>query len=216
MATLPFGRNHTPPLGSVQERSESGDLTCPVTSCTLPPRLSGKGFTPSLSTPSRKMAVYGLGLPAFLLVSLVALVLQTYLPLHIGLVTIFDLPLLVVIYFALAWQNPVLALLAGALLGMAQDSLSGGFIGLFGTAKTVIGYVTSSVSTHLETENIGVRFLTVFLVYGLHFALLYFLRSLFQNQLLEFDPGARLLAALVNAILGVLFFHLLDRFRKSS
>ena len=162
------------------------------------------------------MAVYGLGLPAFLLVSLAALVLQTYLPLHIRFVSIFDLPLLVVIYFALAWQNPVLALLAGALLGMAQDSLSGGFIGLFGTAKTVIGYVTSSVSTHLETENVGVRFLTVFFIYGIHFALLYFLRSLFQNQLLEFDPQARLLAALVNAILGVLFFHLLDRFRKRS
>ncbi len=162
------------------------------------------------------MAVYGLGVPAFLLISVVALVLQTYLPLHLSFVTILDLPLLVVIYFGLAWQNPSGALLAGALLGMTQDSLSGGYIGMFGTAKTVIGYVTSAVSTQLETENIGVRFITIFLFYGLHFTLLYLLKSLFQSQFLEFDLRTQLLGALVNAVLGVLFFHLLDRFRKSS
>lgn len=171
---------------------------------------------PLWSTPSRKAEVYRLPFAAILAISFLAVALQSYLPLHLDFVTILDLPLLVVIYFALTRRSPVAALLSGALIGMAQDSLTRGPIGLFGAVKTVIGYVTSLVSIHLDTESTGVRFLTIFILYGLHFALLYFLGAVLLSQPIEFEVQARMLGALVNALVGVLLFQLLDRFRKPA
>lgn len=171
---------------------------------------------PLWSTPSRKVEVYRLPFAAIFAISFLAVALQSYLPLHLSFVTILDLPLLVVIYFALVRRSPVAALLAGAFLGMAQDSLTRGPIGLFGAVKTVIGYVTSTVSVYLDTESAGVRFITVFVLYGLQFALLYFLGGILLSQPIEFEPQTQLLGALVNALVGVLLFKLLDRFRKPA
>jgi len=168
------------------------------------------------STPSRKGEVHRLPFAAILVISFLAVSLQSYLPLHLSVVTILDLPLLVVIYFALARRSPVPALFGGALIGMAQDSLTRGPIGLFGAVKTVIGYVTSAVSVHLDTESTGVRFLTIFFLYGLHFGLLYFLGAVLLSQPIEVGIQERLLGALVNALVGVLLFKLLDRFRKTA
>ena len=171
---------------------------------------------PFFSAPSRKAEVYRFKLPTIILISLLALVLQTYLPLYLGFITILDLPLLIVIYFALTRRSPVPALLGGALIGMAQDSLARGPIGLFGVVKTVVGYVTSSAGTRFDTENTGIRFLTIFVLYGLHFFLLYFLGVALLGQSIEFNVRARFLAALANAIAGVLLFQLLDRFREPA
>ena len=171
---------------------------------------------PLWSTPSRKAEAYRFPFAAILAISFLAVALQSYLPLHLSFVTILDLPLLVVVYFALSRRSPVAALLGGALIGMAQDSLTRGPIGLFGAVKTVIGYVTSTVSIHLDTEGTGVRFLTIFVLYGLHFGLLYFLGAILLSQPIELEVQARLLGALVNALAGVLLFKLLDRFRKPA
>ena len=171
---------------------------------------------PLWTTASRKAEVYRFPFAAILAISFLAVALQSYLPLHLSFVTILDLPLLVVVYFALSRRNPVAALLGGALIGMAQDSLTRGPIGLFGAVKTVIGYVTSTVSVHLDTESTGVRFITIFVLYELHFALLYFLGTVLLNQPIELEVQARLLGALANALVGVLLFKLLDRFRKSA
>ena len=170
---------------------------------------------PFFSTP-RKVEVYRIGLPALILAPVMALVLQTYLPLYLPSVTILDLPLLVVLYYALTWRSPVAALLGGALIGMAQDSLAKGPIGLLGTIKTVIGFVTSSVSTQLEMESTGIRFATIFFFYWLHFILFYLLGSPLLRFPVEWDWTGRLSAALVNALVGVLIFRLLDIFRKPA
>ena len=151
-----------------------------------------------------------------LAVALLALVLQTYLPLYLSRFTILDLPLLVVIYFALARRSPVPSLLGGALIGMAQDSLTHGPIGLFGTVKTVIGYVTSAVSVHLDTESVTIRFLTIFVLYELHFLLLYLLGTVLLARPIEFEVEPKALGALVNAGVGVLLFKVLDRFREPA
>ena len=72
------------------------------------------------------------------------------------------------------------------------------------------------MSVQLDTESAGVRFLTIFVIYGLHFVLLYFLGAILLSQPIEFEVQARLLGALVNALVGVLLFKLLDRFRKPA
>ena len=99
---------------------------------------------------------------------------------------------------------------------MAQDSLSRGPIGLLGSAKTVIGYVTSFMSGRFAVEHIGVRGIIIFVLYHLHSFLLYFFGTLMLSQPVALEWPARLLAALVNTLVGVLLFQLLDRFRKAT
>jgi rod shape-determining protein MreD len=149
-----------------------------------------------------------------ILVPLLALVIQSFLSLYLAVVHFLDLPLLVVIYFGLTRRNPIEGIFIGALVGMAQDSLSRGPIGMLGSAKTVIGYVTSFVSVQFAVEHRGVRAVTIFILYYLHFFLIYFFGTLTLGQPPALGWINRLIAALVNTIVGVLLFEVLDRFRK--
>lgn len=171
---------------------------------------------PFWAASSGKTEVYRFPFVGILLVSFLALALQSYLPLHFRFVTLLDLPLLVVIYFALTRRSPVESLLVGAVIGMGQDSLTRGPIGLFGVVKTVIGYVTSAVSLHVDTESIAVRFLTAFVLYWLHSLLFYLVGAILLGQPIDWDSQARLLGALVNALVGVLLFKVLDRLRRPA
>ena len=165
---------------------------------------------------SDKVEIYRFSPVVVIAAPLLALVLQTYLPLYFNFVGLLDLPLLIVIYFGLTRRSPISGLLAGAVMGMAQDALSRGPIGLLGSAKTVIGYVTSFVSVQFTVENRGVRAITIFILHHLHGLLLYLFGSLMLGQPVAFEPGTRVLAALVNTVAGVLLFDVLDRFRKPA
>jgi rod shape-determining protein MreD len=99
---------------------------------------------------------------------------------------------------------------------MAQDALSRGPIGLLGSAKTVVGYVTSFVSIRFTVEHRGVRALTIFILYYLHATLLYLFGTLLLGQPATISLENRAIAALVNTVTGVLLFDLLDRFRKPA
>ena len=166
--------------------------------------------------PASKTEIYRFNPLVLILTPLFALVIQTYLPLYINAVTLLDLPLLVVIYFGLARRNPMEGIFGGAVIGMAQDALSRGPIGLLGSAKTVIGYVTSFVSVRFAVEHRGVRAATIFSLYYLHFLMLYFFGTLMLGQPLALVWANRIVAALVNTVVGVLVFELLDRFRKPA
>lgn len=163
-----------------------------------------------------KLEIYRFHPAVLILTPLLALVAQTYLPLHINFGNWLDLPLLVIIYFGLTRRSPVEGLLLGAVIGMAQDGLSRGPIGFLGTAKTVIGYVTTFVSVRFTAENRGVRCITIFVFYYIQFILLYLITALLLGQPMELEWLRRFLAGLVNVAVGVLIFELLDRFRKPA
>src|SRR5947207_7016494 len=97
---------------------------------------------------------------AILIATLLALVIQAWFPLHFARMALLDLPLLVTIYFGLSRRNPSTGLLLGTAIGLLQDSLSGPTVplGLFGIAKTVIGYLASSIGARLDTEHPAARF----------------------------------------------------------
>jgi rod shape-determining protein MreD len=164
--------------------------------------------------PADKTEIYRFHPVVLVMVPLLALVLQSYLPLYLAVVNLLDFPLLVVIYFGLTRRNPVEGIFTGAVIGMAQDALSRGPIGLLGSAKTVIGYVTSFVSVRFAVEHPGVRVVTIFVLYYLHFFLLYFFGTLMLGQPLALGWSDRAIAALVNTLVGVLLFEVLDRFRR--
>ena len=151
---------------------------------------------------------------AVILIALLALWLQGYLPLWFPTASVLDLPLLVTVYFALSRRSQISGMLVGAAIGLAQDSLGHGPIGLFGMVKTVVGYAASSLSARIDTEHPGIRLVVVFVFYYIHLGLFLLLQQVLLQKAVSM-PGVRSLAvALINAILAVLLFKLMDRLRK--
>lgn len=145
-----------------------------------------------------------------------AILLQAYLAKHLVSVALLDLPLLVVIYFGLTRRNPSSTLLLGLLVGVFQDALSPNLIGQYGMAKSVIGFATASVSVRLDVERPPARLLLVFFFYFLHQFAYVGIEQLLLGRSGTFFGLNMLEAALVNALLGVLVFHVLDRFRQPA
>jgi rod shape-determining protein MreD len=152
-------------------------------------------------------------------VTVAALVLQASFPVYFPRLEILDLPLLVTIYFGLSRRNPSTGLLLGTVIGLSQDALSGPTVplGFYGIAKTIIGYLASSIGARLDTEHPAARFALIMGFFVLHQATL----ALTRRLLLAGEPEAWLnahlaIAAAVNGFLGTLLFLVFDRLRRSS
>jgi rod shape-determining protein MreD len=149
--------------------------------------------------------------------ALLALVLQAFLHKYGHWAELVELPLLVTIYFGVSRRNPVSGLFLGAVIGILQDALShDNPIGLYGIAKTLVGYVASSVGARIDTEHPVSRFGLVFVLFHFH----QFVLAVTQRALLA-RPAPLInlhlfVASLVSATLAVLLFALLDRLRRVS
>jgi rod shape-determining protein MreD len=144
-------------------------------------------------------------------VPVLALLVQASLPLRINFFSLFDLPLLVTVFFSVARRNKVMGTVTGALIGIAQDALTQLPIGLFGISKTIIGYAASSIGAKVDVENPGSRLLMVFGFYLIHRGIYQLLATQLARLSLTFSWSAELGAALANALLAVILFALLDR-----
>ena len=147
---------------------------------------------------------------------LLVLFLQAFLPLYVPKAEILDLPLLVTIYFGLSRRNPSTGLLLGMAIGLAQDSLSGPTVplGLYGIAKTIIGYLASSIGARLDTEHPAARFALTTVFFVVHQGLIVLTRRILLGQPEAWFNMRLFVAALVNALVAVFLFLLLDRLRK--
>jgi len=150
-------------------------------------------------------------------VSFLALLLQAFLHKYGRWPELLDLPLLVTFYFGASRRNPVSGLFLGAVIGILQDALSHGRpIGLYGIAKTLVGFVASSIGGRIDTEEPLSRFVLVFLCFHFHQAVLATAQRVLLNRPEAFFSLRLLLGSLVTAAFGVLIFALLDRLRKPS
>lgn len=167
-------------------------------------------------TSGEQVEVYRFSVPVTIGVPLIAFFLQAFVPLRFPFFSMFDLPLLVTIFFGMARRNPITGLLTGGIIGLLQDSLTHQPIGIYGIAKTVVGYGTSSLGVKLDVENAGSRFLVVLFFYVTH-EIVYFLvgRGLVGLRL-QWGWGHELWSALANAVLGVFLFAVLDRFKQRT
>src|ERR1700681_4758600 len=154
---------------------------------------------------------------AVVIVTIIALVFQAIAPVYIPKVAILDLPLLVTIYFGLSRRNPSTGLLLGMVIGLLQDSLSGPTVplGFYGIAKTVVGYLASSIGARLDTEHPAARFALTIIFFGLHQGIVLLTRRILLAQSSVWFTMHLAGAAIVNAMLAVFVFALLDHFRKS-
>ena len=114
---------------------------------------------PITYTSGEQIEVYRFSIPVTIGVPLAALVLQAFVPRRFPFFAVFDLPLLVTIFFSMARRRPTAGLLTGAIIGLAQDALGPKPIGMFGIAKTVVGFGASSLGAKIDVENAGARFL---------------------------------------------------------
>lgn len=152
---------------------------------------------------------------SIVVVTALALILQALLPVYLPKTAILDLPLLITVYFGLSRRNPSTGLLLGTVIGLLQDSLSKSPLGLYGIAKTLIGYLASSIGARLDTEHPAARFALT----AVFFLLQQVIVVLIERLLLA-HPGALFnmriaIAAGVNGLVGMFLYFLLDRLRKS-
>lgn len=120
-----------------------------------------------------------------------------------------DLVLVAVIYLALT-GGPTVGVVAGTIGGLAQDALSSGVLGIGGLAKTVIGFLTGVAGTQFivgQAAARGVVFFAAGLAHSLVLAAMYALLGLRQLDLVFSRMAAQ---AGMNAVLGVVFFELVD------
>lgn len=171
---------------------------------------------PITYTSQEQVEVYRFSLPSAVLIPLLALFLQAFVPLRLHFFSIFDLPLLVVIFFAVARRSQISGLATGALIGLLQDSLTHQPIGVYGIAKTVVGYGASSLGVKLDVENAGSRFLVTLFFYVVHEIVYFLVARGIVSLTLTWSWGHELGAAFANASLAVLLFALLDRFKQRT
>jgi rod shape-determining protein MreD len=146
-----------------------------------------------------------------------ALVLQAFVPVYFPKFAVLDLPLLAVIYFGLSRRNPSTGLLLGMVIGLLQDSLSGPTVplGLYGIAKTIIGYLASSIGARLDTEHPAARFALTMMFFVVHQGIITVTRRLLLAEPEPWFTVRLAIAAAVNAVVAVVLFTMLDRLRKS-
>lgn len=146
---------------------------------------------------------------------LLALALQAFLPLHFRWASYIELPLLVTIYFALSRRNPSSGLLLGMVIGLAQDSLSHTPIGLYGIAKTVVGFFASSFGSRIDVEHPISRFLLTLFFFYVHNFVFVLAERVLLAQREPFITPPIVVSSVVNAALALALFPLLDRLRTS-
>ena len=147
-------------------------------------------------------------------VPLCAIFLQTYLP-HIWRpLGILDLPLIVVLYFAISWRSRISGTLFGTLVGLVQDLPGNQYIGVNGIAKALIGYAAASIGVKVDVENIITRAAMNFGFCLLESLILFVIEHfLLGNGDYVLNLPHALLRAAVNAAIALPLFLLLDRTR---
>ena len=171
---------------------------------------------PITYTSQEQVEVYRFSPPVTIGVPLAAIFLQAFLPLRLHFFSLFDLPLLVVIFFAVARRSPVAGLLTGSLIGLLQDSLTHHPIGIYGIAKTVVGFGASSLGAKLDVDNVGARFLVTLFFYVVHQIVYFTVARGLVKLTVEWSWSHELGAALVNAVTAAILFTLLDRFKQRA
>lgn len=172
---------------------------------------------PITYTSGEQVEVYRFSIPVTIGVPLLALFAQAFVPLRFPRFAMYvDLPLLVTIFFAMARRNPISGLLTGAFIGLAQDMLGHNPIGIYGIAKTVVGYGASSLGVKLDVENAGARFLVTLGFYFVHAAVYFTVSRGLVNMSQTWSWPHGILAALANAFLGVVLYFVLDKFKQRT
>lgn len=164
----------------------------------------------------RELDIRRYPMAVYVLVPLAALVLQAWLPRILGRFAYFDLPLLVVLYFSLIRRHPIHGTLLGAVLGVLQDGLTQGAIGIHGVANTVCGFLAASLGVRFVVENALLRVAMNFVFTLVAELLVVFVTTGVLGLEMHWNLLTQVLVAAGNAVIGLVLFPLLDRLQSRN
>jgi rod shape-determining protein MreD len=147
-------------------------------------------------------------------VPLVAILFQVYLPRFFQYLGYLELPLLVTVYYALLNRSAIRSLLFGAAIGLGQDSLSHHPLGMFGIVKTLVGYFAAGVSQRFDVDNPFIQFIVSFFFFFFHQFFYWMMSRALLAQQIDFNVQQTLLFGLLNAVVSVPLFILLDKMKE--
>jgi rod shape-determining protein MreD len=148
------------------------------------------------------------------LVPVAAVLLQSVLPRLWGRLEILDLPLIIVIFFALSRRSPIAGTVTGTVIGLFQDGLTSQPFGINGIAKAIIGYIAASVGFAVDVDNLLNRVGMNFVFCLLQSLLLYVIaRFLVADPNALLRPVYQVIKAVCNTVVAVPVFFMLDNFR---
>ncbi|HEY6390435.1 MAG TPA: rod shape-determining protein MreD [Bryobacteraceae bacterium] len=151
-----------------------------------------------------------------IIIPLIAILFQVYIPRFLSFLSYLELPLLITVHFALARRGPIAAVLYGMSIGLVQDSLSDQPIGMFGIAKTLVGYFAASVSMRFDVENPLVTFILSFFFYFFHQFFYWVLARALLGEAMLFDTQQTLIFGLLNAAVALPLFRILDKLKVAG
>jgi rod shape-determining protein MreD len=161
----------------------------------------------------RELDVQRYPLLVVILVPLTAIFLQALVPRFWPKFDILDLPLLVTIYFSVGWRNPIAGTVTGTVIGLVQDALTGRPLGINGIAQCIVGFCAASLGVKIDVENPGTRLLINFAFTLLNIGIYLFIvhHMLALNERTNWLHEA--IKSVINSIVGVFLFDILDRVR---
>jgi rod shape-determining protein MreD len=144
---------------------------------------------------------------------LIAIAVQTTLGGYLfrGSTSAIDLVLIVMVYVGIK-SGPVTGTLAGTVAGLIQDALSGGILGIYGLAKTIVGFLAGLLGTQFIVTAPLPRFLLVVVVTFLHGSIFIGLNRLLNLQQVSADYASMAGQAFGNAFVGVVAFQVIEWF----
>jgi rod shape-determining protein MreD len=164
-------------------------------------------------TSGEQVEVYRFSWPVSVGLPLLMVGLQAFMPVRLPFLRIFDFGLLLTIFFAVSRRSQVSGLLTGAAIGLLQDCLTHTPFGVFGIAKTLVGYGASSIGIKIDVENPGSRFLLTFVFYAVHLAVFMAIERWLMGQPVHFNLGHEAGVAVANSVMAVFLFAMLNRFK---
>lgn len=151
----------------------------------------------------RVLVVSSLGIAALVLQSVIGYQL-------VGRQSFLDLPLVVVVSGAI-FVGPTVGLLAGTLVGLSQDALSGGVLGVAGMAKTLVGFVAGVMATQFIVSSLLPRFVVFVSMTWVHGVCFLGVYAMIEQAGVGSPWRLLLLQSLVNGGVGVIATGLVER-----
>jgi rod shape-determining protein MreD len=147
-------------------------------------------------------------------VPLASIAFQVNIPLFFKHLGYLELPLLVTVYFSLMQRNPIGGTCIGAVIGLLQDALANQPLGIFGIVKTLVGYFAASISIKIDVDNTTIRFGLSFFFFFFHQFFTWILVRALLGQAIDFDFSQTLLFGLLNSLVAIPLFLILDKLRE--
>ncbi len=151
-------------------------------------------------------------------ITLIAIIGKFYLPRLLANTEWLELPLLLTVYFGLMRQSQLASLFFGAFVGLAEDSLSPANlpIGMYGITKTLVGYFAASVSLRFNVESSVIRMVLCFFFYFFHAFFYWIMRRALLGQIVPFGPQETFVYGVLNALVSVPLFIVLDKMKLAG